>query len=59
MLAISTVDRGFEPCSGKTEDYKINKVLFAKYSALKRKNTKTTDNVSEWSEMSICRLLCQ
>ena len=57
MLAISTVDHGFEPRSDKTEDYKIDKVLFAKYSALKRKKTKTTDNVSEWNEMSICRLL--
>ena len=47
VLGWSAVDRGFEPRSGKTEDYKIGKVLFAKYPALRRKKTKTADNVSE------------
>ena len=39
MLALSAVDRGFEPQSGQTKDYKIGFCYFsAKHAALRRKN---------------------
>jgi hypothetical protein len=39
VLASSAVDRGFEPRSGQTKDYKIGICRFsAKYAALRRKN---------------------
>ena len=64
MLASSTVDRGFEPLSGQTKDYKIGSCCFsAKYAALRRKSkdwlARNQDNVSEWGDMSIHRLLFQ
>ena len=48
----STVDRGFEPWSGQTKDYKIGTCCFsAKHAALMRKNkdwlVRNQDNVSE------------
>jgi hypothetical protein len=36
MLASSVVDRGFEPLSGQTKDYKI--VICCFFAALKRKS---------------------
>jgi len=62
MLASSEVDCGFEPRSGQTKDYKIDICcFFAKHAALKRKSkdwlSQNQDNVSEWGDMSICRLL--
>ena len=49
MLVLSVVDRGFEPRSGKTNDYKICVCcFFCKYAALRNQ-----DNVSEWSKMSV------
>ncbi len=62
VLASSAVDRGFEPRSGQTKDYKISICCFSvKHSALKRKskNWLAQDNVSEWSDMSTHRLLFQ
>jgi hypothetical protein len=64
MLASSTVDHGFHPRSGLTKDYKIGTCSFsAKHAALRRKNKDwlalNQDNVSEWSDMSIRRLLFQ
>ena len=64
MLASSAVDRGFEPWSGKTKDYKIGICCFsAKHAALRRKNkdwlARNQNNVSEWSDMSTCGLLFQ
>ena len=64
QLEITTVDRGFEPRSGQTEDYKIGMRCFsAKHAALKLKSkdwlTRNQDNVSEWCDMSICGLLFQ
>jgi hypothetical protein len=64
MLVSSTVDRGFEPRSGQAKDYKIGICCFsAKHAALRRKSkdwlSRNQDNVSEWSDMFICRLLFQ
>ena len=64
VLASCAVDRGFEPQSGQTENYKIGICCFsAKYVALRRKITdslvRNQDTVSEWGEMSIRRLLFQ
>ena len=62
MLALSAVDRGFEPWSGQTEDYKIGICSFsANHAALRRKSkdwlARNQNNVSEWSDMSTHRLL--
>ncbi len=58
------VDRGFEPRSGQTKDYKIGIGCFtAKHAALKRKDKEwfgqNQDNVDEWGVMSIRGLLFQ
>jgi hypothetical protein len=47
---------------GQTNDYKIDVCCFsAKYAALRRKSkdwfVRNQDNVSEWGDMSICKLL--
>ena len=64
VLASSAVDRGFEPRSDQTKDYKIGICCFsAKHEALRRKSkdwlVRNQDNVSEWGDMSICGLLFQ
>ena len=64
LLASSAVDRGFEPRSGQTKDYKIGICRFStKHAALRRKNKDwlvwNQNNVSEWSDMSTRRLLFQ
>ena len=64
MLVSSVVDRGFEPLSGQTKDYKIGICCFsAKYVALRRKTkdwlARNQENVSEWGDMSIHGLLFQ
>ena len=64
VLASSVVDRGFEPLSGQTKDYKIGICCFsAKHAALRRKSkdwmARNQNNVSEWSDMSISGLLFQ
>ena len=64
MLASSAVDRGVEPRSGQTKDYKIGICCFsAKYAALTRKSkdglAQNQNNVSKWSDMSTCGLLFQ
>ena len=60
--ASSTVDREFEPRSGQTKDYKIGIFCFST-KQLRRKNKDwlalNRDNVSEWGDMSIHRLLFQ
>ena len=58
VLSSSTVDRGFEPRSGKTKDYKIGICcFFAKHAVLRRTSkdwlARNQDNVSEWSDRSI------
>ena len=57
MLASSAIDRGFEPRSGQTKDYKIGICCFtAKHAALRRKSkgwmALNLNNVSEWGDMS-------
>jgi hypothetical protein len=64
VLASSAVDRGFEPRSGRTKDYKICIYCFsAKHVALRRKSkdwlVRNQNNVSEWSDMSTRGLLFQ
>ena len=62
VLASSAVDRGLEPRSGQTKDYKIGICCFsAKHTALRRKSkdwlARNQYNVSEWSVMSTRGLL--
>jgi hypothetical protein len=62
VLASSVVDRGFEPRSGQTKDYKIGICCFsAKHAALRRKSidwmARNQNNVSEWSDISTRGLL--
>ena len=65
MFALSAVDRGFEPRSCQTKDYKIDLCCFsAKHAALTSKNNdwlldRNQYNVSEWSDLSICGMLFQ
>jgi hypothetical protein len=64
VLASSAVDRGLEPWSGQTKDYKIGICCFStKHAALRRKSkdwfAHNQNNVSEWSDMSTHRLLFQ
>jgi hypothetical protein len=53
VLTLSAVDRGFEPWSGQTKDYKIGICCYpAKHAALRRKSkdwlAQNQDNLSEW-----------
>ncbi len=62
VLASSVVAPGFEPHSDQTKDYKFGISCFsAKHAALRRKSKdwlgRNQDNVSEWDDISICRLL--
>ena len=64
VLASSVVDRGFEPRSGQTKDYKLGICCFsAKHAVLRRKSkdwlARYQNNVSEWSDMSTRGLLFQ
>ena len=66
MIDTSAVDRGFEPRSEQTKNYKIGSCCFsAKEAALiiRRKSKdwlgQNHDNVSEWCDMSIRGLLFQ
>ena len=64
VLAASAVDRGFEPRSSQTKDFKIGIYCFStKHTALRRKGkdwfARNQANVSEWDDMSICGLLFQ
>ena len=64
VLASSAVDRGFENRSSQTKDYNIGMCCFSVKHATLRRNSKdwlarNQDNVSEWGDMSICRLLFQ
>ena len=60
----SAVDRGFEPQSGETKDYKSGICYFtARHAALRRKSkdwlTLKEYNVSEWGDISIRELFFQ
>ena len=57
VLASSAVDRGFEPSSGQTKDYKIGICCFSvKHVALNRNSrdwfARNQDNMSEWNDMA-------
>jgi hypothetical protein len=56
VLTVSAVNRGFEPRSGQTKDYKIGICcFFTKHATLRRKSkdwlASNQDNVSEWFKM--------
>ena len=57
VLAASAVDRGFEPRSDETKDYKLV------FVALRRKSkdwmAQNQNNVSEWSDISTRGMLFQ
>ena len=64
VFASSAVDRGFEPRSGHTKDFKICIRCFSdNHAALRGKSkdlfSRKQDNVSEWGDMSIRGLLFQ
>ena len=64
MLVSIVEDHGFEPRSVQTKGYKIGICCFsAKHAALRRKSkdrfVRNQNNVSEWSDISTCRLLFQ
>ena len=64
VLASSAVNRGFEPRSGQTKDYKIDICcVFAKYAALRSKRkdwlARNQNNVSKWNNMATRGLLFQ
>jgi hypothetical protein len=64
VFASSAVDRGFEPWSDQTKDYKIGICCFsAKHIALRSKSkdwlVRNRNNVSKWSDMSTGGLLFQ
>ena len=64
MLTSSAVDHGFEPRLGQAKDNKFGICCFsAKHITLRSKSkdwlARNQDNVSEWSDMSIHRLLFQ
>jgi hypothetical protein len=57
ILASSAVDRGFEPRSDQTKDYKIGSCCFsANHAALRSKSkdglAQNHNNMYEWSDMS-------
>ena len=64
VLALSAVDRGFEPQLGQTKDYEIGICCFStKHAALRRKSkdwlAQNQNVMSEWTDMSTRGLLCQ
>jgi hypothetical protein len=64
VLTSSAVDRGFEPRSGQTKDYKNSICCFsAKHAALRKKSknwlARNQNNVSDWCDMSTRGLLLQ
>jgi hypothetical protein len=64
VFTSSMVDRGFEPRSVQTKDYKIGTCYFsARHAALRRKDkdwlARIQNNVSEWSDMSTPGMLYQ
>ena len=61
VVALNAVDRGFEPRSSQTKDYKIGICcFFAKHAALRRKSkdwlAQNQYNMSECVNMSISEL---
>ena len=56
VIISSTVDRGFEPQSGQSKDYKMDCLLM---STSKDWFTRSQDNMSEWSDKSTRESLFQ
>jgi hypothetical protein len=57
LLTSSAVDRGFEPRSVQTKDFKIGICCFSATNAALRRNSKdwlawNQNNVTEWGDMS-------
>jgi hypothetical protein len=64
VFTSSTVDRGFEPCSSQTKDYKIDICCFStKHAELRRKSkdwlAQNQDTVTKCGDMSTLGLLFQ
>jgi hypothetical protein len=64
VLALSLIDLGYEPRLGQSQDYKIGICCFStEHATLMRKNkdwlARNHDNVYEWGDVSIHRLLFQ
>jgi hypothetical protein len=64
VFSSSVIGSGFEPKSGQAKDYRIGICCFSAKHATLRKKIKdwlawNQDNVSEWGDMSIYRLLFQ
>jgi hypothetical protein len=62
MLSSSAVDRGFEPRSGRTKEYKIGICcISAKHAVIRRKSKDLLgwNQNKEWSNMSTRGLLLQ
>ena len=64
VLALYVVDHGFEAWSGQIKDYEVGICCFStKHAAVRSKSkdwlARNRNNVSEWNDMSICRLLFQ
>ena len=64
VLALNVVDRGLDPQSEQTKDYEIGICCFsANHTILRRKSkdnqSRNQDNVVEWGDLSIPRLLFQ
>ena len=62
VLASNVVDHGFKPRAGQTKDYETGICCFSVKNAALRKKSKdwlarNQDNVSEWGDISIRRLL--
>ena len=64
MLAFSVIDCGLQSWANQSKDYKIDICCFSAGHAALRSHSndwlaQNQDNVSKWSEMSICGLLFQ
>ena len=59
VLASSAIDRGFEPWSGQTKDFKIGICCVSAKHAIADGLARNQNNVSEWSNMSTGELLFQ
>ena len=63
VLAPSVVNRGFQPRSDQTKDYKIGICCFSAKHSIQEKEQRligsNQNNVSEWSNMSTHGLLLQ
>jgi hypothetical protein len=59
MVASNAVDHGVNPSSGQPKDYGIDIRCFSPMHAALRRKKEQRLKMSEWSNMSTCRLLFQ